>query len=82
MGPTVVAVGAGNHGWAYADALERLGGRADRARVGCQQPEGDCHGGKFGLDPHRLDDQALERELHYLYATREETSSTARARRS
>jgi hypothetical protein len=38
--------------------------------------------GKFGLDPHRLDDQALERELHYLYATREETSSTARARRS
>jgi uncharacterized protein DUF6158 len=29
--------------------------------------------GKFGLDLHRLDDQALERELHYLYATREET---------
>ena len=30
--------------------------------------------GKFGLDPHRLDDAALERELRYLYATREETS--------
>jgi len=29
--------------------------------------------GKFGLDPHRLDDVALERELRYLYATREET---------
>jgi hypothetical protein len=29
--------------------------------------------GKFGLDPHRLDDEALERELRYLYATREET---------
>jgi hypothetical protein len=28
---------------------------------------------KFGVDPHRLDDQALERELRYLYATREET---------
>jgi uncharacterized protein DUF6158 len=31
------------------------------------------HAGKFGLDPHRLDDEALERELRYLYATREET---------
>jgi hypothetical protein len=29
--------------------------------------------GKFGLDPHRLDDEALERELRYLYSTREET---------
>jgi len=29
--------------------------------------------GKFGLEPHRLDDAALERELRYLYATREET---------
>jgi hypothetical protein len=29
--------------------------------------------GKFGLDPHRLDDAALERELRHLYATREET---------
>jgi hypothetical protein len=29
--------------------------------------------GTFGLDPHRLDDAALERELRYLYATREET---------
>jgi hypothetical protein len=29
--------------------------------------------GKFGVDPHQLDDQALERELRYLYATREET---------
>jgi hypothetical protein len=29
--------------------------------------------GTFGLDPHRLDDEALERELCYLYATREET---------
>ncbi len=29
--------------------------------------------GKFGVDPRRLDDQALERELRYLYATREET---------
>jgi Family of unknown function (DUF6158) len=28
---------------------------------------------KFGLDPHRLDDEALERELRYLYSTREET---------
>ena len=38
-----------------------------------QPNEEDCHGGKFGLDPHRLDDAALERELRYLYATREET---------
>jgi hypothetical protein len=44
--------------------------------------EWDCHGGKFGLDPHRLDDQALERELHHLYATREETFFMAPARRS
>ena len=29
--------------------------------------------GKFGLDPHQLEDEALERELRYLYATREET---------
>jgi hypothetical protein len=29
--------------------------------------------GKFGLDPRQLDDEALERELRYLYATREET---------
>ncbi len=29
--------------------------------------------GKFGLDPHRLDDEALKRELRHLYATREET---------
>lgn len=29
--------------------------------------------GKFGLDPGQLEDEALERELHYLYATREET---------
>ena len=29
--------------------------------------------GKFGLDPHQLDDAALDRELRYLYATREET---------
>jgi hypothetical protein len=29
--------------------------------------------GKFGLDPRQLDDAALERELRYLYATREET---------
>lgn len=28
---------------------------------------------KFGLDPRRLDDEALERELRYLYSTREET---------
>jgi Family of unknown function (DUF6158) len=28
---------------------------------------------KFGLDPHRLEDEDLERELRYLYATREET---------
>jgi hypothetical protein len=28
---------------------------------------------KFGLDPHQLDDETLERELRYLYATREET---------
>ena len=28
---------------------------------------------KFGLDPRRLNDAALERELRYLYATREET---------
>jgi len=28
---------------------------------------------KFGLDPHQLDDAALERELRHLYATREET---------
>jgi hypothetical protein len=38
--------------------------------------------GKFGLDPHRLDDATLERELRYLYATRQETFSMARARRS
>jgi hypothetical protein len=29
--------------------------------------------GKFGPDPHQLDDEALERELGHLYATREET---------
>jgi hypothetical protein len=29
--------------------------------------------GKFGVDPHDLNDEALERELRYLYATREET---------
>ena len=29
--------------------------------------------GKFGLDPHQLDDETLERELRYLYATPEET---------
>jgi hypothetical protein len=29
--------------------------------------------GKFGVDPDQLDDAALERELRYLYATREET---------
>ncbi|HYY82466.1 MAG TPA: DUF6158 family protein [Actinomycetes bacterium] len=29
--------------------------------------------GKFGLDPHRLEDEELERELRHLYATREET---------
>jgi Family of unknown function (DUF6158) len=29
--------------------------------------------GKFGLDPRQLDDVALERELRYLYATRQET---------
>jgi hypothetical protein len=29
--------------------------------------------GKFGLDPRQLDDEALERELRRLYATREET---------
>ncbi|HZD74298.1 MAG TPA: DUF6158 family protein [Actinomycetota bacterium] len=28
---------------------------------------------KFGLDPHRLSDQDLQRELRYLYSTREET---------
>jgi hypothetical protein len=28
---------------------------------------------KFGLDPHRLDDEDLGRELRYLYSTREET---------
>jgi hypothetical protein len=26
---------------------------------------------KFGLDPHRLEDVAPERELRYLYATRD-----------
>src|SRR5918995_1771113 len=35
--------------------------------------KGTAMSGKFGLDPHRLDDEALERELRYLYATREET---------
>ena len=29
--------------------------------------------GKFGVDPQQLEDAALERELRYLYATREET---------
>ena len=29
--------------------------------------------GKFGLDPHQLDDEALEHELRHLHATREET---------
>jgi Family of unknown function (DUF6158) len=33
---------------------------------------GDPMAGKFGLDPRELDDAALERELRYLYATREE----------
>jgi hypothetical protein len=35
--------------------------------------EGTAMAGKFGLDPHQLDDEALERELRHLYATREET---------
>jgi hypothetical protein len=35
--------------------------------------EGTVMAGKFGLDPRQLDDEALERELRYLYATREET---------
>src|SRR5215216_7985478 len=35
--------------------------------------EGTAMAGKFGLDPHQLDDKALERELRHLYATREET---------
>ncbi len=35
--------------------------------------KGSRAAGKFGLDPRRLDDEALERELRYLYATREET---------
>lgn len=35
--------------------------------------EGTATAGKFGLDPHRLDDEALERELRYLYATGKET---------
>ena len=35
--------------------------------------EGDVMAGKFGLDPRQLDDESLERELRYLYATREET---------
>jgi hypothetical protein len=35
--------------------------------------KGTAMAGKFGLDPHQLDDEALERELRYLYATREET---------
>jgi hypothetical protein len=26
--------------------------------------------GKFGLDPHQLDDETLERELRYLYTER------------
>jgi Family of unknown function (DUF6158) len=36
---------------------------------------GDQPGGRglFGLDPRQLDDAALERELRYLYAAREET---------
>jgi hypothetical protein len=29
--------------------------------------------GKFGLDPRQLEDAERERELRYLYATREET---------
>jgi hypothetical protein len=35
--------------------------------------EGTAMAGKFGLDPHQLEDEALERELRHLYATREET---------
>jgi Family of unknown function (DUF6158) len=35
--------------------------------------KGTAMAGKFGLDPHQLDDEALERALRYLYATREET---------
>jgi Family of unknown function (DUF6158) len=35
--------------------------------------EGDAMAGKFGLDPQLLDNEALERELRHLYATREET---------
>src|SRR6266487_5197261 len=35
--------------------------------------KGTAMAGKFGLDPHLLDNEALERELRYLYATREET---------
>ena len=43
---------------------------------------GDPMAGKFGLDPRELDDAALERELRYLYATREEAFFHALARRS
>jgi uncharacterized protein DUF6158 len=43
-------------------------------RIDDLRPDGgDVMAGKFGLDPRQLDDEALERELRYLYATREET---------
>jgi hypothetical protein len=33
--------------------------------------------GKFGLDPRQLDDEALERELRHLHATREGSRTEA-----
>jgi hypothetical protein len=35
--------------------------------------KGTAMAGKFGQDPRLLDEAALERELRYLYTTREET---------
>src|SRR4029453_8533030 len=46
-------------GWTTKPAVRRL--------------EGTAMAGKFGLDPHQLDDETLERELRHLFATREET---------
>jgi hypothetical protein len=46
------------------------GASARQADGSIDQPDGR---GLFALDPRQLDDAALERELRYLYATREET---------
>ena len=84
----VLLVAKGAVGWWQVDQQaggtlndQRPQGRAARNGPGrhramastMRRMEGTAMAGKFGLDPHQLDDEALERELRHLYATREET---------